>query len=232
MLGSMSICNSRYCFTNYIRLNMINFFLRQIFYYRIKHNLIPEEEPLHYKDTTFNSFNNPEYIKEILPWGWIPPAKNIRTTYSVVKQRFGKFYCRAKLDPEKGCFWLLNISNGQYNEIDHIEFFDDRMKLTSWYGKFGGQWFFEPIEKIYSLYEGYKKSCCKIKAISFCSKFARNWVLNDVHTYTIIWKWGFILWKIDGIPIGLNLEFWTIPKQHMYMILTNFLNFYSFKSGI
>lgn len=207
---------------------MINFFLRQNFYRKIKQDMIKENDHIHYSDCTFNSSTHPEYVVDYFPWG--KNYKLIRTTYGIIKQVTGIFNCKMKTW-DNGCFWLLNISENQYNEIDHFEFMKDCMKITSWRNKHdNGQYFFTPEIKISPLYEGPLRGACKMFEKKFRSKEARNWVLNRVHVYTIIWKRWFILWKIDGIPVALCLKKSAIPQQHMYMLATN-MDFTYFESG-
>jgi len=208
---------------------MINLILRQNFYRKIKQDKESENDHIHYSDCAFNSSTHPEYVVDYFPWGK-DRYKITRTTYGIIKQVTGIFNCKMKTWND-GCFWLLNISENQYNEIDHFEFRDDHIQVGSQRNRHGGgQYFFTPEIKISPLYEGPMRGACKTFVASFKSPEARNWVISKAHVYTIIWKRWFILWKIDGIPVALCLKRSAIPQQHMYMLATN-MDFIYFESG-
>jgi len=197
----------------------MNWIIKFFLYLRIKYKWFRKVEPTKLEDLTFCSSAQDHLMYNELPWGWKAYTNYGKESKDRFTQRYGKFYCQMKL-LDKGCFWLLNISHLPYNEIDHIEIFDDNLKVTTWYNKHGGQTQLEPKENINPSFKGHNYFDCPHRSVKYYNPLVRQWILGDSHLFTIIWRKWFVAWRIDNILIGVKL-FYPIPRQHMSMIASN-----------
>jgi len=156
--------------------------------------------------------------KEKLPWYWTPP---ITTTYSrghSFSQQYGRF--RSKFQMKKGwCFWLLNLEKHQYLEIDSFEIFDNSVALTTWKNQhFNSQHRIPHRDFMNPHYEGHIPFMKITSRISWKSKKVREYILEKPRRYEISWRKWFILWRVDGWPVGITFR--KIPRQPMFPLVT------------
>ncbi|OGM08829.1 hypothetical protein A2Z67_02370 [Candidatus Woesebacteria bacterium RBG_13_36_22] len=194
----------------------MNWLIKIFLYLRVRYKWFKEVKDIPNYKLTFSSIIQPDFIKDYFPWGSNPNAK---TNYDQLRQRYGRFHCRMRL-LDKGCFWLLNISHQPYDEIDHIEIEDKFLYVTTWHNRHGGQKQVEPEENVNPLYTGHNHTDAPHRCVKYYDPLIRQWILNDSHLFTVIWRKWFVAWRIDNILIGVKL-FYPIPRQQMYMIATN-----------
>jgi len=195
----------------------MNWLIKFFLYLRVRYKWFKKVKDIPNHRLTFTSMIQPDLVKDYFPWG--KNYEYIRTNYDQLRQRYGRFHAMMSLR-EIGCFSLLNISRLPYEEIDHIEIFDDHLQVTTWHGKWGGQQQVEPNENINPLFTGHNHFNCPHKTIEYRNPLIREWILTGSHLFTIIWRKWFVAWYIDEILIAIVL-FHPIPKMHLYMLATN-----------
>jgi len=143
------------------------------------------------------------------------------TTYShgpTFSQMYGRFRATFKMEAT-WCFWLLQLENHQYLEIDHFEILEKSVAVSTYKNPlYNSKRRIPWKESMNPMYEGHAPILNILGRVQYRSRKVREYILRKERRYDIVWRKRFILWKVDGWPCGV--VFRHIPRQPQFLVVS------------
>ena len=193
------------------KVNPINYVLRLLFRLRYNHKIS--------HDVSFDTILMDDLISDgdinttwVRRFPWYSNNKDMYTTYKDgVSMLYGDIHIRVRLG-EYGIpsMWLLNLEEGKVQEIDVFERMKDKLYFSIHSNRKTNNYYIYP-NCVKTPHPDYAVVQSKVK--DYIESTERY------HTYSLIWRKRYVLWKIDGIAVAISFR--RVPTQKMWLVLSN-----------